>query len=351
VRKLIVIAAVIAAVLAAASARAEQKNVQLLTNMTDLQLQRTMNFMRASLGVHCDYCHVVDDKTGWDFASDAKPEKKTGREMIRMVLDINSKNFPGRPQVTCNTCHRGQIHPVGLPELPQAAPPFPTPAEESRKGYPEPKELLAKYVAAIGGEPAMKKLAATTRVEKGTLEKGTNPAVPIEIYTSGDHFFVSSVGSSGKKVEQALTAAGDWSRNKDGVQPMRPSDAEVVRGNAIAFAPFEPKLPDKALTFSKTKLGDHETWEVAGQLDDKTRERLYFDTASGLLVRRVITRVSPIGRIPEQTDYDDYRDVGGVKVPFSVRLSLVDPWSSSIRKYSSIELGVPVDEKMFEMPK
>ena len=52
---------------------------------------------------------------------------------------------------------------------------------------------------------------------------------------------------------------------------------------------------------------DLETVELIGQLDDKTRERLYFDTTTGLLVRRVITRVSPIGRIPEQTDYDDYR--------------------------------------------
>ena len=54
----------------AVSARAEQKNVQLLTNMTDTQLQRTMNMMRASLGVHCDFCHVVDDKNGWQFDKD-----------------------------------------------------------------------------------------------------------------------------------------------------------------------------------------------------------------------------------------------------------------------------------------
>lgn len=325
--------------------------MQLLTNMTDLQLQRTMNFMRASLGVHCDFCHVNDDKTGWDFASDAKPEKKTGREMIRMVLDINSKNFPGRPQVTCNTCHRGHIHPEGLPELPQSAPPFPTPAEESRKGYPDPKDLLAKYVAAIGGEPALKKLASTTRIEKGTSERGTNPPLPIEIYTSGDHVLVANVGPAGNKNVQVLTAGGGWMRNKDGLKPLRPSDIENLSGTASAFTPFVPKLPDKALTFSKAKVGDHETWEVAGQLDDKTRERLYFDINTGLLVRRVITRVSPIGRIPEQTDYDDYRDAGGVKLPFSVRLSLVDPWSSSIRKYASIELGAPVDETMFEMPK
>ena len=54
---------IVLAALAAFSARAEQKNVQILTNMTDTQLQRTMNMMRTSLGVHCDFCHVIGDKS------------------------------------------------------------------------------------------------------------------------------------------------------------------------------------------------------------------------------------------------------------------------------------------------
>jgi len=71
----------------AAGAQAEQKNVKLLTGMSDTQLIQAMNLMRASLGVHCDFCHVMNDKTGWDFASDEKEEQKTGREMIRLVID------------------------------------------------------------------------------------------------------------------------------------------------------------------------------------------------------------------------------------------------------------------------
>src|SRR5438034_9285302 len=93
-----------AAILAALSARAEQKNVQLLTNMSDLQLQRTMNMMRASLGVHCDYCHVIDEKAGWQFDKDDKKEKKTAREMIAMVIKINKEQFNGRTEVSCWTC-------------------------------------------------------------------------------------------------------------------------------------------------------------------------------------------------------------------------------------------------------
>ena len=86
------IAFVLAAALAAAPLSAQQpKNVQILTDLTPTQLQRTMNMMRGSLGTHCDYCHVVTEKDGWNFASDDKPEKKTARDMITMTMELNQK--------------------------------------------------------------------------------------------------------------------------------------------------------------------------------------------------------------------------------------------------------------------
>ena len=70
-----------------------------------------------------------------------------------------------------------------------------------------------------------------------------------------------------------------------------------------------------------------------------------------LAVRRLITIDSPVGRIPTQTDFDDYREVNGVKVPFTVKVSSVNGGQNATRKYTSIELGKPVDEKLFEAPK
>ena len=86
----------LALTLFAAAAHAEQKNVQMLTNMSDYELLRTMNMMRGALGVHCDFCHVVG-KDGWEFASDEKKEKKTAREMISMVLKCIAALSPNVP--------------------------------------------------------------------------------------------------------------------------------------------------------------------------------------------------------------------------------------------------------------
>src|SRR5690242_6040056 len=68
------------------------KNIKVLNDMPADQLGKVMNIFSASLGVHCDFCHV-----GEDFEKDGKKEKETAREMIRMTFGINKDHFRGRP--------------------------------------------------------------------------------------------------------------------------------------------------------------------------------------------------------------------------------------------------------------
>ena len=90
-------------------------------------LDHTMDEWSASLGVHCNFCHVRNAETGkMDFASDAKPEKKAAREMFEMESQINKKFFGSEKDslglykitgVNCFTCHAGKSHPeVRVPE-------------------------------------------------------------------------------------------------------------------------------------------------------------------------------------------------------------------------------------------
>ncbi len=160
---------------AAAQAPAEktveqiQKNIQVLTGLPQSQLIPVMNYMGSSLGVRCTFCHVNKDGK-WDFVSDEKPEKGTAREMIKMVQSINKANFRGNPAVGCFTCHRGNEHPVRVPQLPIAAPTphtaEPTTAAAPKETPPTADQILAKYVEALGGSAAIEKLK--TRTMKGS---------------------------------------------------------------------------------------------------------------------------------------------------------------------------------------
>lgn len=334
---------VLALALFAAAAQAEQKNVQLLTNMSDYELQRTMNMMRASLGVHCDFCHVVHEGTGWDFASDEKKEKKTAREMISMVLKLNKEQFGGRTEVGCNTCHHGKISPTALVTLPQTAPPFPT-TKPKRPELPPLADVVKKYAAAVGDAAKWE-----SRVERGTREDSKGASAPIVIEEGPDKWHVAGETPDGK-MSQVVVGTSGWAKNDKGVQALAAADVGRFRDIAAAYVPTPPgAIPAEARVVAKEKIGDRDTVVVVARAGG-ARQRFYFDTASGLLVRRVVIVDSPVGPIPQQSDFDDWRDAGGAKYPFYVRASFVDPWNSATRKYSEVKLG-PVDAAAFAEPK
>jgi hypothetical protein len=335
----------LAFLLISAAARAEQKNVHLLTGMTDLQLQQTMNFMRASLGVHCDFCHVVNDKDGWNFASDEKQTKRTARHMIEMVGQINEQNFDNNAAVSCNTCHRGTTRPVSLPTLPQTPPPFPTPIR-TRPTLPALDDVVARYSAALGDISALK----LPRTLKGVREGWEQKSTPFEAQLSEGKWHVVAQTPDGPR-EQVITGDGGWIRTSNGVNKIDDADLERFRFLTSAFEPVSPlSIPKDAKVDNKEKIGDHDTVILTMRLDDHRRQRLFFDTATGLLVRRqILTRV-PVGEVPQQIDYDDYRDLGGVKFAFIVRVSFVDPWTSATRRYTEVRLGAKVDDSVFNRP-
>jgi len=63
------------------------------------------------------------------------------------------------------------------------------------------------------------------------------------------------------------------------------------------------------------------------------------------MVRMIRYGPSPIGRISTQLDYDDYRDVSGVKMPFKYTSSWLDGRDSF--ELSNVRINVPIDAAKF----
>jgi hypothetical protein len=107
--------------------------------ITRAQLLSNMKFFAQSLGVRCTFCHVGEEGkplSTFDFASDAKENKRTARKMLAMVHRINSDDFGvtdfANVKVTCFTCHRGSTEPLTEPPpgAPNAVPAPPAKAPE-----------------------------------------------------------------------------------------------------------------------------------------------------------------------------------------------------------------------------
>jgi hypothetical protein len=101
----------------------------------------------------------------------------------------------------------------------------------------------------------------------------------------------------------------------------------------------------------KEKIGDREVYVVEAMSLDQKVEKLFFDTESGLLLRRTVFTETKLGLDPEQTDYEDYREVDGVKLPFVVRASYLDDnHLGTTRTLTEVKQNMPIDDARFEMP-
>ena len=332
--------------------RAEEqfKNIQTLKGIPADQLIPAMQFITASLGVECEFCHVQGA-----FEKDDKQPKQTARKMMDMMFAINKDNFNGHPAVTCNSCHRGSIDPAAIPAV-MAEEPKPganagkkpeAGSEAKEASGPTADELFDKYLKAVGGAAAIDKI--TSRVMKGTITFGDRN-IPIEIYSKDPD----------KRVSFTHTPDGDSITAFDGhegwlglpghrVREMHGADIDAASMDAdLHFAAHLKEMLSEAKVQGAEKVGEHNAYLVVGQREGKPPLQLYFDEGSGLLVRLVRYGETPLGRMPTQIDYEDYRDAGGVKVPF--RWTLARPGGRFTIQVSEVKENVPVDDAKFAKP-
>lgn len=333
---------------APAGKTAEQqfKNIQVLQGTPADQLFPAMQFIAASLGVECDFCHVQGK-----FDADDKPAKKTARKMIAMTLAINKDSFNGRQEVTCYSCHRGSNDPVGTPPVltsdtePEHAKENEAPSAAS--SAPTADQVIEKYIAALGGAEAIHKISS--RVEKGNIVFSGHET-PIEVFAKAPDKRMSVTHSPSGDSITAFDGHGGWLGNTGRpARDMSGQEADAARldadfyfatGLKQIFTGFRVGHPDK--------IGDHPAYTLICMRQGQPPVRLYFDQSSGLLLREVRYTATPIGRNPTEIDYADYRDVDGVKVPFRWTLARVN--GRFTIQISEAHQNVPIDDEKFVKP-
>ena len=335
------------------------KNIQILKGLRESELYQTMNFMAVSLGEECTFCHVTngrDPKTAeniWVWESDDKPEKQAARRMLQMVLLINGSNKVDFRQnaVTCHTCHRGQRTTVGLPSMPLAKSgheglKYPAPAVAPRP-RPSVDEIFANYLGAVGGP---KVAGTTTLVMKGMRVASQNRQWANEITWSAPDKLLNVLTLPQTTIRQAVAGDKGWVLNGTKLQTLTAPQAASARRNLEeVFSALKVRQAPGMQLAGVEKIDGREMWVVVSSIPETTL-RYYFDAETGLLRRRVAINHADVLPIPEQVDFEDYRDVDGVKLPFIIRRSAIDTYDSWTRTFAEIKRNVAVDDALFAPP-
>ena len=316
------------------------KNIQILKGVPADQLMPTMGFISASLGVGCDHCHVAGA-----FEKDDKKPKLFAREMMKMMFSINQNHFEGKREVTCYSCHHGDVAPVSVPviaseevkpEKPAAAPQLTV------------EQILDKYIQAVGGADALQKVSS--RVQKGKATTFGGHEFPIEVFQKGPDRRAAYLRLPQGDNATIYNGHGGWI-----TMPGRPSrelsggDLDSARLDADLQFPLAVKQTFSELKVTGVeKIDGHETYVVTAQRSDLPPVNYYFDQQTALLLRELRYAETPLGRFPTQIDYADYRESGGTKIPF--QWTLARPGSRFVTHIEEVQNNVPIDDAKFSKP-
>ncbi len=317
------------------------KNIQVFKGMPASQLDAAMAFISGSLGVRCSYCHVNP------FERDDKATKQTARRMIRMVLDLNKGSFDNRSAVTCFTCHRGQPQPLSVPAVGQKLLPQPGLGTKDAS-LPNVDQILERHIQAIGGRQAIEKV--TSRVLKGSRVGADGVLVPEEVYAKAPNKLLTITSYPNTVFRTAFNGTKGWAMSNQNERDLPAEMLAQLKREAEFYR--ETRLREmysKMAVVGKTTIGESEAYVVEATTPEGGQpEKLYFDVQSGLLVRKYVEAKTIMGQFPTQTDYEDYREVDGVKMPFTIRWAI--PGRAWGRKITEVKHNVPLDDTQFELP-
>jgi photosynthetic reaction center cytochrome c subunit len=367
------------------------KNVKVLKDIPAADIHPSMEYITIALGVPCAYCHDARH-----FDNDDKREKKTARSMMRMMFSLDDVVFHGKREITCYMCHRGAAKGAATLVFPgEKAPTEPTAAElfppvvvpgivldsgmapepvvPGPPAAPKPGEVKApppaplpaaddvfsKYTQALGGAAAIRQ--ASTLVEKGTVEMlipaaPPAPGIPASPPSLGNPPAELYRKSPNKAVEVVQLPRGPSLQGYDGnigwlTSPVTREETGGELALLQDWAEFTPALNFKeghsrVQVDAIERIGARDAYRVVGlRANGSGIDRLYFDAQTGLLLRSWTTMDSALGSFPEETNYEDYREVSGLKVPFTIRL--VSPEGNRTYKWDQVEVNIPIEDTRF----
>lgn len=329
------------------------KSVQILKGIPVDTFFEAMGMFASAMGNDCTFCHVKDayfDKTAF---AQVTPRMQRARQMLMMMNDLNDRYFAGRTRVTCFTCHGGSQAPRSEPDL---AIQYGEPAEDpNARDFPVDTRVTAdqifdKYLQVVGGAERLARL--TSYVARGTYE-GFDTAFekrPVEIYAKAPNQQTLIVHLATGASTRVFDGRNGWMAGGDTPVPLLTlTEGNLDRAKLEATVAFPTGLKQ---TFPRWRVGrtaidGKEVHIVQGMGAAQALANFYFDD-SGLLVRLVRWTRTPVGFIPTQVDYTDYRDVAGVKVPFDRKVT--QTYMQMHVELTDVQPNVAIEASRFAKP-
>jgi zinc protease len=224
---------------------------------------------------------------------------------------------------------------------------------ETKGSNPEGKALAAKVAQTLGGETKLQSVKSVKSAFTVTQQGGTMPGTilieSVTIYP--DHMKVDLQTPQGN-FSMITTPEAAFVSTSGGVQDLPASrkneNLEQIRRDPIYIAQHvsDPAFSFAAAGTDKTGGAEAAIVDISGP---GVTMRWFVDPQTGKIVRETYKAVGPSGPFDGETAFSDWKDVGGLNLPFH-RANKQNGQDSSSVQFTSFQINPVVDWKVFEKP-
>ena len=218
---------------------------------------------------------------------------------------------------------------------------------EKSASLPAVDEVLSKYVEALGGAAAIN--ALTSRVVKGQLDiAGVSRGGSFETYAQSPNKMVTIMQAHPMGTSKVgYNGRSGWASGAGGSRVLKNLELASLQREAEFYGPLKLKSLYKTVTLAgMSKIGYREVYVLDCQPAAGAVERVYIDVKTYLPAR--INTVLTLGTVsaPAEIYLDDWREVDGMKIPFSISQRF--PKLTMSFTVKEVKHNVPIDAKVFD---
>lgn len=194
-----------------------------------------------------------------------------------------------------------------------------SPSPSSAHATPTGEQIIDRYVEAIGGRAVWQGIHSRTSL--GNIEFPTvHISGTVMIHEKAPNRVLQVVILEGAVFRQGFDGQVAWSDDpQDGVKTKSGDELSEAARDADFYRPINmKKLYSKLVVSGQEEIDGQMAYVVEAASADGSVEKIYFDVESGLIVRAIARRHNGAEVTTFQQDLQDYRDVDGVKLPFTV---------------------------------
>jgi hypothetical protein len=220
---------------------------------------------------------------------------------------------------------------------------------------PSIDQILAHYVAALGGRDAILKI--TSRHVKGTVElEGLADKAAAESFAKAPNKYVATV--TFEKIganRRGFDGSSGWASDpQHGIVDLAGEDLSSFGRSADMFQAINiPKNYPKLTLKGTEDVNGKPAYIILGEPSDGGSRQMDFDVASGLLLRTIDNTGQGGAGVITTTDIQDYRVVSGVQYPYVLVEHLLSPDGTTTVltiRLTDVQCNVPVDDSVFTKP-